>query len=153
MDENKKSHRENTAEKYYDSAAYLMGAVLVFVIIISAIPGIIGGELWSAAVCIVIWIVAIGPVIGYYIYQWLYYRNVKLINIQNAEFCGTDSGCFKDIGLRLYVNTDGARRVVTTRRVFGTGVFANSVDRYTCGDITVGYNADRGEWIVLFKDY
>lgn len=152
MGDNKISHRENTAEKYYGCAAYLIGAVFVAVLIISAMSGLIVGDMWVVATCAAVWIAVWAPVLGYYIYQYLYYHRVDLTDIQKAELCGTDSGWLGDIGLRLCVSSGGARCEVTTRRVFGARGVTNNVDRYTHGEITVGYNAGRDEWIVLFKD-
>lgn len=51
MGDNKISHRENTAEKYYGCAAYLIGAVFVAVLIISAMSGLIVGDMWVVATC------------------------------------------------------------------------------------------------------
>lgn len=152
MYDNKSSHRENTAEKYYGCGAYLIGAVYVAVLIISAMFGVIMRDMWEVAICAAIWTAVWAPILGYYIYQYLYYHRVDLTDIQKAEFRGTDSGWLGDIGLRLCVSSSVARVTVTTRRVFSARGVTNNVDRYTHGDITVGYNAGRDEWIVLFKD-
>lgn len=84
----------------------------------------------------------------YYLVQWIYYRNVKLTEIQETTLAAVEV-LWKDVfGFRCEVTMKGLPAVVTTKHVFHT-FFANPLDEYSGKTIEIGYNEKRDEWIVL----
>ena len=146
---------QNTAEKYYGFVLVIM-SILTFISLFLLLP-LIGfdgskGKGWGTylSFCIICFL-TVGSILTYYIYQYVYYKRVKLTEVQEVKLEGIDTW-FRNIGFNIKVKVGLFEEIkeVTTKHVFFVGeVSVNKVDDFAGKMAKVGYNKKRDEWIVI----
>ena len=82
----------------------------------------------------------------------VYYKNIKLTNIQVVKLEKTDT-MFKAIGFIIKVNINDKEKTITTKHVFSIGMIgANLIDDYSGNNASIGYNKKKDEWIIINKE-
>ena len=87
----------------------------------------------------------------YYICQYVYYKRVKLTEVQDVKLEGTDTW-LRHIGFNIKVKVGIFEEVkeVTTKHVFfAEEITVNKVDEFVGKIAKVGYNKKRDELIVI----
>ena len=146
---------QNTAEKYYGFMLVIM-SILTFISLFLLLP-LIGfdgskGNGWGTylSFCIICFL-TVGSILAYYIYQYVYYKRVKLTEVQEVKLEGIDTW-FRMIGFNIKVKIGIFEEIkeVTTKHVFFVGeISVNKVDDFAGKIAKVGYNKKRDEWIVI----
>ena len=146
---------QNTAEKYYGFVLVII-SISTFTSLFLLLPlfGIDGseGNAWGAylSFCIICFL-TFGSILAYYIYQYVYYKRVKLTDVQEVKLEGIDTW-FRNVGFNIKVKIGLFEEIkeVTTKHVFLVGeVSVNKVDDFAGKMAQVGYNKKRDEWIVI----
>ena len=146
---------QNTAEKYYGFVLVII-SISTFTSLFLLLPlfGIDGseGNAWGAylSFCIICFLF-FGSILAYYIYQYVYYKRVKLTDVQEVKLEGIDTW-FRNVGFNIKVKVGLFEEIkeVTTKHVFLVGeVSVNKVDDFAGKMAKVGYNKKRDEWIVI----
>ena len=146
---------QNTAEKYYGFMLVII-SISTFISLFLLLPlfGFDGseGNAWGAylSFCIICFLI-FGSILAYYIYQYVYYKRVKLTEVQEVKLEGIDTW-FRNIGFNIKVKVGLFEEIkeVTTKHVFFVGeVSVNKVDDFAGKMAKVGYNKKRDEWIVI----
>ena len=148
--------QDNTAEKYYRYTLVLSLALsfpfLLFLVPVFELAGTEGLN-WGPYIsfCIIIFL-GYGSLLAYYIYQYVYYKRIKLTEVQDAKLESTDS-FFRTIGfnIKVKVGNDEKIKEVTTKHVFFvSGLMSlNSVDDFSGKIAKVGYDENRDQWVVI----
>ena len=110
------------------------------------------GNAWGAylSFCIICFLI-FGSILAYYIYQYVYYKRVKLTEVQEVKLEGIDT-LFRNIGFNIKVKVGFFEEIkeVTTKHVFLVGeINVNKVGDFAGKMAKVGYNKKRDEWIVI----
>ena len=146
---------QNTVEKYYGFVLVIM-SILAFISLFLLLPLFDLGEVEGNAkgsylsFCIICFL-AVGSILTYYIYQYVYYKRVKLTEVQEVKLEGIDTW-FRMIGFNIKVKVGIFEEIkeVTTKHVFFVGeISVNKVDDFAGKIAKVGYNKKREEWIVI----
>ena len=146
---------QNTVEKYYGFILVIISA-LAFISLFLLLPlfGFDGSEGNAKgsylSFCIICFLV-VGSILAYYIYQYVYYKRVKLTEVQEVKLEGIDTW-FRMIGFNIKVKVGIFEEIkeVTTKHVFFVGeISVNKVDDFAGKIAKVGYNKKRDEWIVI----
>ncbi len=142
--------RHNTAEKYYKaglivliSLTALFFAVLLFAVIIPS------PEFLPLMLVPLIYL----PFNVYYLVQYIYYNNVTLTNVRTTTLGKASPFVIRGVvGFEAPVYVCGVRTMVTTKRVFSFNFIGSGVNYwsiYSGATVEIGYDENRGEWIVL----
>ena len=146
---------KNTAEKYYGFTLVIISTTafisLFLLLPLFDIAGI-EGNAWGSylSFCIVCFLV-VGSFLAYYIYQYVYYKRVKLTEVQDVKLEGIDTW-FRIVGFNIKVKVGIFEEIkeVTTKHVFLVGeVSVNKVDDFAGKIAKVGYDKKRDEWVVI----
>ena len=146
---------KNTAEKYYGFTLVIISTVafisLFLLLPLFALDGS-GGNAWGTylSFCIICFL-AVGSILAYYIYQYVYYKRVKLTEVQDVKLEGIDTW-FRSVGFNIKVKVGIFEEIkeVTTKHVFFVGeISVNKVDDYAGKVAKVGYDKKRDEWVVI----
>lgn len=146
---------KNTAEKYYGLMLIIISITtsFLFLLLLSLLLGFDRSDNAVRAYLslYIIFFLIVGITLVYYICQYVYYKRVKLTEVQEVKLEGIDT-CFRMIGFNIKVNVGIFEEIkeVTTKHVFFVGeISANKVDDFAGKIAKVGYNKKRDEWIVI----
>ena len=147
--------KRNTAERYYRFSLIIFSVLAVAFIALFYLSmlafdpsGLEKGDVVALFFIIeaIVWL----PYVIYYLFQFIYYRNVSFTCIQRVKLDNTDTSFFRTIGFRVQVNVNGNPTWVSTKHVFSAGIIGvNKLDDYAGQTVEIGYNKSRNEWIVL----
>ena len=146
---------QNTAEKYYGFTLVIV-SVVAFISLFLLLPlfgfdGSEGNAMGTYLSFCIVCFLTVGSILTYYIYQYIYYKRVKLTEVQEVKLEGT-STWFRMVGFNIKVKVGIFEEIkdVTTKHVFFVGeVTVNKVDDFAGKMAKVGYDKKRDEWIVI----
>ena len=146
---------QNTAEKYYGFTLVIV-SVVAFISLFLLLPlfgfdGSEGNAMGTYLSFCIVCFLTVGSILTYYIYQYIYYKRVKLTEVQEVKLEGT-STWFRMVGFNIKVKVGIFEEIkdVTTKHVFLVGeVSVNKVDDFAGKIAKVGYDKKRDEWIVI----
>ena len=146
---------QNTAEKYYGFTLVIVSVVAFFSLFLLlplfGFDGSEGNAMGSYLSLCIVCFLTVGSILAYYIYQYIYYKRVKLTEVQEVKLEGT-STWFRMVGFNIKVKVGIFEEIkdVTTKHVFFVGeVTVNKVDDFAGKMAKVGYDKKRDEWIVI----
>lgn len=146
---------QNTAEKYYGFTLVIVSVVAFFSLFLLlplfGFDGSEGNAMGTYLSFCIVCFLTVGSILAYYIYQYIYYKRVKLTEVQEVKLEGT-STWFRMVGFNIKVKVGIFEEIkdVTTKHVFFVGeVTVNKVDDFAGKMAKVGYDKKRDEWIVI----
>ncbi|MBP5407620.1 MAG: hypothetical protein J6Y42_00590 [Bacilli bacterium] len=146
---------KNTAEKYYGFSLVIISTATFFSLFMMLplfyLDGVEGNAWGTYLSFCIIYMLVFGSILAYYIYQYVYYKRVKLTEVQNVKLEGTDTW-FRNVAFKMKVKVGIFEEVkeVSTKHVFLVGeISVNKVDDFSGKIAKVGYNKQRDEWIVI----